>query len=127
MIAIAATLSSVVGYVYFNKDALIKQTMNEKDIQNGLVKDFIEFFPSLLAKVKLAVSQHDRKSIKHFMHQMKASVALFNGVPLYTEISSLENTISDINDREVLMKAYAILHKSEALHSEVVKFQNENN
>ena len=102
------------------------QTMNERDIQDALVRDFIEYFPAILHKSKAAIDQLDRKSIKHVMHQLKATVALFNGVPLYAEIAHLENTIGNLNDREVLLKAHAILHKSEVLHAEVLKFQNEN-
>jgi len=126
MVTRATTLTSVPSYVYFDKQALMKQTMNEKEIQEALINDFITFFPSLLVKSKTAINQLDRKAIKHIMHQMKASVALFNGMPLYTEINSLENSIHDMNEREVLLKAYAVIHKSEALHAEVLKFQNEN-
>jgi hypothetical protein len=122
----ATTHFKQAAYVYFNREALTKQTMNELDIQKALVKDFIAFFPALLNKSKKAINQLDRASIRHFMHQMKASIALFNGIHLYNEISVLENTISDMNDREIMLKGHAILQKSELLYSEIVKFQNEN-
>jgi len=117
---------SFAGNVYFSRDTFVQQTMNEKDIQVALLRDFLEFFPTLLRNTKTAVDQLDRKLLKHFMHQLKASVALFNGVPIYTLINTLENAIENLGDREVLMRSHIILQKSEALLSEVKKFQNEN-
>jgi len=117
---------SFAGNVYFSRDTFVQQTMNEKDIQVALLRDFLEFFPTLLRNTKTAVDQLDRKLLKHFMHQLKASVALFNGVPIYTLINTLENAIENLGDREVLMRSHIILQKSEALLSEVRKFQNEN-
>ena len=117
---------SFAGNVYFSRETFVQQTMNEKDIQVALLRDFLEFFPTLLGNTKTAVDQLDRKSLKHFMHQLKASVALFNGVPIYTLINTLENAIENLGDREVLMRSHIILQKSEALLSEVRKFQNEN-
>jgi hypothetical protein len=119
--------SSIVGNVYFSKETFAQQTMNEKDIQVALLKDFLDFFPTLLGKTKTAVDQLDRKSLKHFMHQLKASVALFNGMPIYALVNTLENTIENLGDREILMRSHIILQKSEALLSEVKKFQIENN
>lgn len=117
---------SIASNVYFSRETFAQQTMNEKDIQVALLRDFLEFFPTLLGNTKTAVDQLDRKALKHFMHQLKASVALFNGVPIYTLINTLENTIENLGDREILMRSHIILQKSEALLSEVKKFQNEN-
>ncbi len=114
------------GFIYFNKLVLETQTMHVKSIEQALIKDFLIFFPSLLLKTKKVVNQLDKKEIKLSMHQLKSSVALFNGTPLYLEINEFENEIDTINDNEITLRSHLILSKSEALMNEVNQFQNEN-
>jgi hypothetical protein len=124
---LAQTQPSGSGYVYLNKDVLMNQTMKDRVIQCALIKDFIELFPMLLKQSEQTINQLDRNGIKRLMHQMKASVALFNGQPLYDEINFLEQRISSLNDREILLRSRAILLKSDTLLNEVKQYQNEKN